>query len=147
MLATLIASVLSGEASDAFARSRRAFVAYALAALLALVGVGFLVGAFYIVLARRVGSLEASLWLGGGAIALSLVIVVFHKIIASVRARRTARRRRTEITAVASAAAIATLPALLGKGRGMVLLAPALAAIGYAIWRERNPRRRDDRLD
>lgn len=145
MLATLIASVLSGEASEAVARSRRALVAYALAGLLALVGLGFLVGAGYIALARRVGSFEASLWFGGGAIVLALVMVMVHRIAAGIRARRAAKRRRTEMTAVASAAAVAALPMLLaGKGRGIALLAPAIAAIAYAVWRENNPPRDDD---
>ncbi len=145
MLATLIASVLSGEASEAVARSRRALVAYALAGLLALVGVGFLIGAGHFALARRVGSFEASLWFGGGAIALALLVVIAHRIAANIRARRIAKRRRTEITAVASAAAVAAVPALLAsKGRGLALLAPALAAVAYAVWRENNPRRKGD---
>ena len=140
MLATLIASVLSGEATEAIARSRRAIVAYALAGILALVGAGFLLAAGYISLSSRIGSFAAALWFGGGAIFLALLILVIHRIVASIRARRVARRRRTEMTAVASAAAVAALPVLLsGKGRGLALLAPAVAAIAYAVWRENKP--------
>lgn len=137
MLMSLITAVVSGEASDAVARARKALVVYAAAGLLALTGAGFLVGAGFVALAGRIGAIPAALWLGGGAILLALLIVLIHRLMARIEARRVARQRRTEIKAVAGATALALLPSLLsGKGRGLALLAPAVAALGYAVWRE-----------
>ena len=144
MLASLIASVVSGEASDAVARTRRALVVYAAAALLILCGAGFLLGAAFVAVAREIGTVHAALWFGGGFVLLALVIVVVHRISARVSARRAAARRQTEMKAVASAAALALLPTLLaGRGRSLVLIAPAVAALAYAVWRENAPRKRD----
>lgn len=144
MLASLIASVVSGEASDAVARTRRALVVYAVAALLVLCGAGFLLGAAFVAVAREIGTVPAALWFGGGFVLLALVIVVVHRVSARVSARRAAARRQTEMKAVASAAALALLPTLLaGRGRSLVLIAPAVAALAYAVWRENAPRKRD----
>lgn len=146
MFATLIASVLSGEASEVVGRTRRAALAYLLAGLLAIVGIGFLVGAGYIALSREVGEIEAAVWIGGGAILLAIVIVGVHRIVAAIQARRAARRRKTEVRALASAAAMAAIPTLLAsRGRGILLLAPAAAALAYAIWSENKPSSREPR--
>ena len=47
MLSSLVAAFLSGEATGAVRRARRAAVVYLFAGLMALVGAGFLVGAVY----------------------------------------------------------------------------------------------------
>lgn len=143
MLATLIASVLSGEATEAIGRTRKAIIVYLAAALLALCGVAFLIGAGFVALAREIGAIPASLWFGGGFIGVAIILVVVHRIASRVRAKRIARRRQTEVKAVASAAALAILPTLLAsRGRALFLLAPALAALGYGIYQENRPRRR-----
>lgn len=144
MLASLIGSVVSGEASDAVARTRRALVAYAVAALLLLCGAGFLLGAAFVVAARELGAVTAALWFGGGFVVLALVIVAAYRISARAAAKRAAARRQAEAKAVAGAAALALLPTLLaGRGRSLVLIAPAVAAFAYAVWRE-NAQRKDD---
>lgn len=141
LLATLVASVVSGEAADAVARARSAAIAYVLAGLFALCGLGFLVGAAYAALAREVGTIAAALWFGGGFVLLALIIVVVQRIGARTRARKIAKRRGSEMRTVASTAAIALLPTLLaGRGRVAVLTVPALAALAYAVWRENAPR-------
>ena len=145
MLASLIASVVSGEATETIARARRAIVVYALAGLLALCGVGFLLGAGFLVLAREIGSIAAALWFGGGFVLVALLTLVAHRISARISAKRVAARRQTEVKAVASAAAFALLPTLLaGRGRSIALVAPALAALAYGVWRE-NASRTDRR--
>jgi uncharacterized membrane protein len=54
-----------------------------------------------------------------------------------LRVRRSRRRRAADVSAIASAAAIALLPSLLGRRTAVLgLLAPFLAAVGYAIYRE-----------
>jgi len=145
LLATLVASVVSGEATDAMARARRAAVAYVLAGLLALCGVGFLIGAGYMALADEVGSIFAALWFAGGFFVLALIILLVQRIGARARARNMAKRRSSDMKAVASAAALAALPTLLaGRGKVALLVLPALAAFAYGIWRENAPRDRDE---
>lgn len=145
MFATLIASIVSGEASETVAGARRAAVIYALAALLVLCGLGFLVGAGFVLLAREIGTVAAALWIGGGFIALALVLVLAHRVTARARARQAARRRNSEMAAVASAAAFAAVPGLLaGRGRALALFAPVIAGLAYAVYRENRSRPDDD---
>lgn len=140
MLASLIAAVASGEASSAAGNAKRAVIAYAIAAVFVLFGMVFLAVAGFIAVAEEYGAMEAALWLGGGFLAAAVLAVAIHRIMASIRARRIARRRRSEAAAMAGAAALAALPGLLaGRGR-LALLAPVVGMIGYAIYREQNRR-------
>lgn len=145
MLARLLAGFASGETVIAVRRARRALVAYVVAALAALCGVGFLIGAFYIWAAGRYGPIEAALWIGGGFVALAIVVVLVHRLADGMRVRRAADRRKADLTAVGIAAALAVLPGLLrGKAGLGVLLAPAIALAAYAIYRENSrPNQRD----
>ena len=148
VLATLITTIVSGEASEAIGRARRAAIVYLIAGLLAWCGIGFFLGAGFVALARELGPITAALWFGGGFIALATLLLVVHRISARLRARRVARRRSTEAKAVASTAALGLLPALLagGKGRAAAILGPALlAGLGYVAYREF--RRREDERD
>ena len=145
MIATLIASIVSGEASETVAGARRAAIIYALAGLLVLCGLGFLVGAGFIALSQEIGSLAASLWFAGGFILVALILIMIHRIMVRARAREAARRRSSEMAAVASAAAFAALPAMLaGRGRGAALIAPIIAGLAFAVYRENRPRPRKD---
>jgi len=137
MLASLLAGLASGETALAVRRARFAAMCYLLAGMAALCGLGFLVGAFYIWLSRHTGPIEAALWIGGGFVVLSLGIVLFHRVMAGVRARRAAERRKSDMTAVGIAAALAVLPGLVrGRAGIAALIVPALAVVGYAIYRE-----------
>ena len=98
---------------------------------------GFFIGAFYIWAAERYGPIEAALWIGGGFVALAILILIVHRLMAGLRARRAADRRKADLTAVGVAAALAVLPSLLrGKASLGVLLAPAIALAALAIYRE-----------
>ena len=144
MLATLIASLASGETMVAMRRARRAAVFYSIAALAALCGLGFLIGALYIWFAERYGSLGAATGFGIGFLVLAGLTLLVHRMTAGTRARRAAEKRKSDMTAAGVAAALAVLPGLLRTRAGAgALLAPALAVIGYAIYREnrRGPRR------
>jgi undecaprenyl pyrophosphate phosphatase UppP len=137
MLARLLASFASGETVVAVRRLRRALVAYALAAMAALCGAGFFIGAFYIWLAERYGAIAAALWIGGGFVAIAVLVLVVHRSMVGRRARRAADRRKADLTAVGVAAALAVLPGLLRSKAGFgVLLAPVIALAAYAIYRE-----------
>ena len=147
MLASLIASLASGETVVAVRRARRAAIVYLLAGTAGLCGVGFLIGALYIWLSERYGSLETAIGFGVGFIVLGLLILLVHRLTAASRARRVAERRKSDLTAVGIAAALAALPALARSRVGIgVLLAPALAVVGYAIYRENSkPRTGQDK--
>jgi undecaprenyl pyrophosphate phosphatase UppP len=145
MLASLLATLASGEMVVALRRARRVAIVYLLAGLLVLCGVGFLIGAFYIWLATRYGRLEAALLLGVGFIVLAVLILLVDRLTAKARVRRVAERRKADLAALGIAAAAATLPGLLRSRAGLgALLAPALAVVGYAIYRE-NTRSDPDR--
>ena len=150
MLASLIASLASGETVVAIRRARRAAIVYLLAGTVGLVGVGFLIGALYIWLSELYGRLETALGFGVGLIALALVVLLVHRLTAGSRAKRAAERRRSDLTAMGVAAALAVLPGLMRSRAGLgTLLAPALAVVAYAIYRENSKPKpdRDDALD
>lgn len=143
MLSSLIASLVSGEAVETVARARRAAIVYAVAAILLACGLGFLLIAGFVVAARAFGLVPAALGFGAGFIVVALLLVAIHGTIAKARAQRMRKRRQSDMTAVASAAAVAMLPALLAdrRGRSIALLAPA-AALGWAVWRENSRKSR-----
>ena len=137
MLASLLASLASGETLQAVRRARRTAIAYLLAGMAGLLGVGFLIGALYIFLSDRYGRLETAIGFGVGFIVLALLIVLVYRLTAKSRARRAAERRKSDLTAMGIAAAIAALPALTRSRVGLgALLAPALAVVAYTIYRE-----------
>ncbi|AZO18410.1 phage holin family protein [Mesorhizobium sp. M2A.F.Ca.ET.043.05.1.1] len=136
-LVSLISALASGEAMAALQRARITAILYGLAAIFALCGVAFLIGAAYIWLAARYGPLATSLGFGIGFLVLAGLIIVIHKLTASARAKRRARRRQADMTAVGVTAALALLPALArSKGGLAAIAAPALAVVAYAIYRE-----------
>ncbi len=143
MLASLIAGFASGETGLAVRRMRRAAIAYLLAGVAALCGIGFLIGAGYIAAARRYGSLETSIAFGIGFLVLAGIVLLVHRLAAGSRKRKEAQRRSQDVTALAVASALALLPSLLRKPAGLgAVAAPAIAAVAYAIYRENRPRRR-----
>ena len=112
-------------------------ILYGLAAILALCGVGFLIGAAYVWLAARYGPLATSLGFGIGFLVVAGLILVAHKLTTRMRSRRRARRRQADMTAVGITAALALLPALAKSKGGLgAIVAPALAVVAYAIYRE-----------
>jgi hypothetical protein len=137
MLASLIAGLATGETLAGLRRVRRAAIAYLLAGVLAFFGIVFLLVAGTIWAARRYGAIEATLGIGAAFLLLAIVIVVVHKIMSRVRARTAVRQRNRDFAKAAVAAGIAVAPALLsGRAGRAVLLAPAIAAVAYAIYRE-----------
>ena len=112
-------------------------ILYGLAAIFALCGVGFLIGAAYVWLAARYGPLATSLGFGIGFLVVAGLILVAHKLTTRMRSRRRARRRQADMTAVGITAALALLPALAKSKGGLgAIVAPALAVVAYAIYRE-----------
>ncbi|RWK93078.1 MAG: hypothetical protein EOR45_27120, partial [Mesorhizobium sp.] len=100
MLASLLSGLASGEAVAAVRRARTAAIVYALAALAALCGLGFLVGAAYVWVAGRYGPMAACLVFGLGFLVIAGLLLLIHRLSAGARARRRARRRTADIKAV-----------------------------------------------
>lgn len=136
MLASLLASLVSGHTATAFANAKKAFVAYVLAFAAAVFGAVFLVVALYVWAAQRYGSLDAAIWIGVAFLVLAAIIVGIHKLAASIRARREARRRKADFTAAGVAATVAVLPSLMRRKRGAaLLLAPVVGLAAYVAYR------------
>lgn len=136
-LLALVTSIASGEALDAVARAKKAAVIYLIAGLLGAFGVIFLLVAGFIATAQEIGALEAALWFGGVFLGLAILIILSHRVVSSIRARRIAKRRNEEAKSIASAAAIALLPALLASRKGSIaLVAPMIGLLSYAVYRE-----------
>lgn len=137
MLGPLITGVVTGEAAIAAKRAKAAVGAYATAGILVLIGVAFLLVAAFVATARRIGPLDAALALGGGFLAVGVLLIVFHRIGAAREARRDAARRAREAGTIGSATAAALVPALLGSRHRLTVLGLlGAAAAGYAIYRE-----------
>jgi ABC-type uncharacterized transport system permease subunit len=142
MLATLIATFASGEVMNIIRRAKSAAIAYLLASVFALVGMGFLIGALFTWAARRYGTIEAEIGFGLAFFAIAVVVLVVHSITSRSRARRT-RRHGVDLATVAGVAAVPVLPVLMKSRAGLV--APLVALAAYAIYRENSKgRRRDD---
>ena len=105
MLASLIAAFASGEAMKIVHRAKVTAIAYLLAAIATLCGLGFLVGAGYIAASRRYGDMEAAIGFGVGFMLIALLILAVRSIAARSRARR-ARRRGVDLAAIAGVAAV-----------------------------------------
>jgi hypothetical protein len=137
LLVSLISGFASGETAAAMRRARTAAIIYVLAMLAALCGLGFLVGAAYIWVAARYGSLAAALGFGAGFLIIAGLILLIHQLMSGARARREARRRNADMKMIGITAALAVLPALLkGKAGLGLILGPAAALVAYAIYRE-----------
>ncbi|MBZ9709376.1 hypothetical protein LB543_21870 [Mesorhizobium sp. ESP7-2] len=137
LLASLLSGFASGETMAVVRRARTAAIVYALAALAAFCGFGFLVGAAYIWTSARYGSLAAAVGFGVGFLVIAGLVLLTHRLMSGARVRREARRRKADMKAIGITAALAVLPTLLkGKGGLGVILGPAVALAAYAIYRE-----------
>lgn len=145
MIPAFLISIVTGEAAEAAQRARRSAIEYLLAAIFATCGLGFLLLAGYILAARHYGELASAVAFGAGFLAIAVGLLIYHRIKAKARSRRAKERWNQEAKTVAGAAALAALPALLGRRGGLIgLILPALAAAGYAIYRENSRKGSDD---
>lgn len=141
MLAALISGFVSGEAVAAFQRARRAAIAYLIAAIFGVFGMVFLLVAAYIAAAHRLGPVTAALVFGGAFLAVAVLVVLISRLGAERVVRKTSRRRNREMSRIAVTTALALLPMLVrGRVGKAALIAPAIAAIVYGIYRENSRR-------
>jgi hypothetical protein len=139
MLFSLIASIFTVEAADTIGRARRTAITYVLAAVLAVTGIGFFVGAGYIATARMLGAFDAALAFGGGFLVVAIILLIVQRVSAAAAKRRAAERRRREMSQVAAAATVG----FLGSKGGVLstLAATVLAGLLLGLFTEN---RRDD---
>ena len=137
MLGTVLSALASFNFSVFVRRIRNAAVVYAIVAIAALTGCGFLIGTGYIAASARWGPLRASLAFGGGFIVRAIVVFAIHQIASALAERRRAREQRAAQLSSLVAAAVALLPTLLRSKAGLAeLLAPVVALIAYLIYKE-----------
>lgn len=137
MGSTFLLSLLTGEAAAAAKRARRSAIEYLLAGIAAAIGFAFLLVAGYVYLADRYGALQTAMGGAGLFLAIAVLLLIYHRISARARSQRARERRTGEIATVSATVALAVLPTLLARRGGIISLAlPALAALGYAIYRE-----------
>ena len=141
MLFSLIASIASGEIADAARRAKATFVAYLLAGIAAVIGIGFLIGAGFAATAKVYGSVYAALMFGGGFIVLAGIVLLVHRMGERTKRKLAERRRQHDMKAMAQTAAMIVIPALIARGGVGGVAAPLLALLGYGIYRENRPRR------
>jgi hypothetical protein len=144
MLASLIGAFVSGEALNMLQRVKSAAILYVVAAILFVIGAGFLVGAGYVAVARELGSITAAIVFGAGFIALGAIILIAKSIATSMRKRRSSRRA-FDLATIAGATVVTALPLLIRRGGMAGLLAPLVAFAAYAIYRESRRDQDDDR--
>ncbi len=143
MFGTLIASFATGEIMNSLQRLKKALVAYTVSALCFAVAIIFLMIAGTIWLARRFGAIEATLGVGVAFLAIGIVVLVVHRLTSGVKAKAVNTRRNDDLRKAAIATGIAVLPTLLrGRAGKAALLAPAVGALAYALYRENSGRGR-----
>lgn len=106
-------------------------------AVLALVGVGFLIAAGYIALAGALGGLYAALIMGGAFLILALAVYLGAQIGAGRRRQEEMERRRSgETGAFVTTAALTALPVLAKSPMVLRLGLPAAAIAAYLLFRK-----------
>lgn len=147
---SFLISLLTGEAADVAARARRSVVEYAVAGMAALIGFAFLlIAAFAFVSDHlRYGPLKTALAFAAFFLALAVVMLIYHRLRATARARRAREKRQADVKAAVSGALLAALPSMLPRRGGVgSFVLPALAAIAFAIYHENKRPGRGDADD
>jgi chromate transport protein ChrA len=129
LLAPLLTSVAAGEVGLAINRLKRSAVFACVIAVLAAIGVIFLVVAAYIALAERYGEMQASLILAGSAFGLAIITYIVMKIVERAARNRQRERAKVDTSALLTVAALAAAPIVL-RSRALMMLAVPLVAFG-----------------
>lgn len=147
MIGSLVAAFASLNVPRIARRVRRAVIGYAVTAAALVLGLGFLLAAAFIRAAQRWGGFEAALGFGFGFLVLAAIIMLVQRSTGARRARRRDEARKAEqMRSVATAAAVAVVPALVRRA-GVVgsILLPLAGLAAYAIWQENRPGDPDER--
>ena len=133
LLAPLLTSVAAGEVGLVINRLKRNAVFAGIIAVLAIVGVIFLVVAAYIALAERYGEMHASLILAGSAFGLAIITYIIMKIVERAARNRQSERAKVDASALLTVAALAAAPVVLRSRALMMLAVPLVAFAGLSL--------------
>ena len=134
-----LAGLLGIEIHAVTEQVKRTIATNVLMALLAVVGMVFLIVAGYLGLAERIGAVRAALWLGGIPLFFALLMFVSGRIGRARRKRISAEKRRSgeagAFVTTAAMTALPALPALLKSPAARLIAVPAAAAAAYMLVR------------
>ena len=135
-----LAGLLGLEAEGLGKRLKGLAIAYAFIAILAVLGVGFLLAAGFIALSAELGALVAALIFAGAFLILALIVYLGLAISESKRRRLVVERKRSSETgAFLTTAALTALPLLARSPLLFKLGIPAAAIAAVALLRDKNP--------
>lgn len=130
------------------ARTKRAVMAYLVAAVFGLLSAIFLLVALYTYLARIYGPVTTAICFALVFFLIAAAMVITHRIQAGVEERRIARKRKTDLVGLGTTAAVAALPSLMQsrrRGAGIAAAASPLAlGLAYILYRRRRGAHRSD---
>ncbi|WP_133123918.1 hypothetical protein [Phyllobacterium zundukense] len=113
-------------------------------AILAAIGVFFLLVAAYIILAERYGEMRASLTLAGCAFGLAIFAYIIMKISEAATRKHQRNRSAIDTSTLLTIAALAAAPTVLRSRALLMLAVPAIAFGGLSLLtKKKRPRPRD----
>ncbi len=146
LLTPFLTSLAAGEVGLAIAKAKRSAIFMAVIAILAAIGIFFLLIATYIVLAEQYGEMRASLILAGCAFGLAILAYAIMKISEAIARSRQRDRAKIETSTLLTIAALAAAPTVL-RSRALLMLAVPLVAFGGLSLLTKKKTRRSDKSD
>jgi hypothetical protein len=144
LLTPLLTSLAAGEVGLAVSRAKRSAIFTAVIAILAAIGVIFLLIAAYIVLAERYGEMYSALILAGCAFGLAILTYIIMKISEAAAKKRQRERAKIDTSALLTIAALAAAPAVLRSRTLLMLAVPVIAFSGLSLLTKKKKRRSAD---
>ena len=131
-----LAALLGIEIDQITERVRNTVILNAAIALLALIGVSFLIVAGFLAVAESLGAIYAALIFAGGFLLLALAVYLGSLIGKGRHKREVAEKRRSsETSAFVTTAALTALPVILRSPLARTIGLPAAAIAAYLLVR------------
>ena len=144
LLTPLLTSLAAGEVGLVVSRAKQSAIFSAIIAILAVIGMVFLLVAADIALAELYGPLCAALIIAGAAFGLALIAYIAMKIAAAAARKRQKEQAKVDVPAVLTIAAIAAAPVVLRSRALLALAVPLVALGGLSLAGKKKKRRRRD---
>lgn len=141
LLTPLLTSLAAGEVGLAVSRAKRSAIFMMLIAILAAIGVIFLLVAAYIAIAAHYGEIYSALMLAGGAFGLAILAYIIMKISEAVARKRQRDRAKIDTSTLLAIAALAAAPAVLRSKTLLMLTVPVVAFGGLSLLTKKKKRR------
>lgn len=129
LLTPLLTSLAAGEVGLAVSRAKRSAIFMTVIAILAAIGVIFLLVAAYITLTERYGAMYSALILAGCAFGLAILAYIIMKFSDATARKRQRERTKVDTSTLLTIAALAAAPAVL-RSRALLMLAVPVVAFG-----------------